>query len=312
MNNKIRIDDDLITKFLCGEASVDEAIAIDEWLSLSKENMTHFKNMEATYSKVFGIETVDPNKEDSWKSFNSKITPKVKNIRLWYGVAAAIFICVVAIYFIQNIEISNRIVASSDTIVKKLKDNSIVTLEKGGQIILADEFGKSDRKLNLSGKASFNVIHDDKMPFIVESNGVFIEDLGTVFTVDGKPQSDTLYVVVNEGIVRLYDDQGHELIIKAGQKAWYIRSQKKIIADIETKVIKFDFKDTALKDIVTLLHESYNIKIELMPASIGECRLTTQFFDEEVATIITIITETLGFKYQYQDQAYKIIGKPCQ
>ncbi|MBK8627990.1 MAG: hypothetical protein IPN86_21255 [Saprospiraceae bacterium] len=28
-------------------------------------------------------------------------------------------------------------------------------------------------------------------------------------------------------------------------------------------------------------------------------------FDEEVATIITVIAETLGFKYEYQDHHYK-------
>ena len=111
---------------------------------------------------------------------------------------------------------------------------------------------------------------------------------------------------------RLYDEHGSEIIIKAGEKAWYIRSQKTIITDLETKVLKFDFKDTRLAEVVDLLEKTYQIDVQLSPESIGECKITTQFFDEEVATIITVIAETLGFKYEYQDHHYKISGKPCQ
>ncbi|MBK8627989.1 MAG: FecR domain-containing protein [Saprospiraceae bacterium] len=122
-----------------------------------------------------------------------------------------------------------------------------------------DGFGTEHRKLKLSGKGKFTVTHNEDLPFIIESNGVFIEDLGTVFSVESMPDSDTVYVVVNEGIVRLYDEQGSEIIIKAGEKAWYIRSQKTIITDLETKVLKFDFKDTRLAEVIDLLEKTYRL-----------------------------------------------------
>ncbi|MGB4959774.1 MAG: FecR family protein, partial [Saprospiraceae bacterium] len=216
------------------------------------------------------------------------------------------------LFLMQRQDMPTEMFAKNEAIHKILNDKSEITLSKNSRITFGRGYGKNSRKLKLSGDAQFSVTHNDALPFIIESDGVYIEDLGTIFTVESQPQSDTVYVVVNEGIVRLYDELGNEIIIKAGEKAWYIRSQKKIITDIDTKTIKFDFKDTRLMDAVVLLGKTYDIDIQLIPESIGECRITTQFFDEEVATIITIITETLGFKYQYQDHHYKIEGKPCQ
>jgi ferric-dicitrate binding protein FerR (iron transport regulator) len=161
----------------------------------------------------------------------------------------------VAVIFLINQKENHvsEIYASDKPVHQKLKDNSAVTLGINSKIVLDKDYGVSNRKLSLTGKADFSVIHDEKMPFIIESQGVFIEDLGTIFSVESEPESDTVYVVVNEGIVRLYDDHGSEIIIKAGEKAWYIRSQKKIITDIDSKTVKFDFKDTRLADAVILL-----------------------------------------------------------
>jgi len=230
-----------------------------------------------------------------------------------YGLAAALSVGILALVFLMKDENMPLELKANDTaITRSLSDKSEVTLQPKSNITFDEGFGTSHRQLKLSGKGKFTVTHNENLPFIIESEGVFIEDLGTIFSVESMPESDTVYVVVNEGIVRLYDEHGSEIIIKAGEKAWYIRSQKTIITDIETKVLKFDFKDTRLAEVINLLEDTYQIDVQLSPETIGECKITTQFFDEEVATIITVIAETLGFKYEYQDHHYKIQGKPCQ
>ena len=312
--NNININDDIITKYLCGEASPEEAISIEEWLTTSPQNRAYFDNMEQTFLLVSKREKAIPDHQKAWDKIHKNISPPVKSFKWVYGVAAIFLVGMVAVIFLINQKENHvsEIYASDKPVHQKLKDNSAVTLRINSKIVLDKDYGVSNRKLSLTGKADFSVIHDEKMPFIIESQGVFIEDLGTIFSVESEPDSDTVYVVVNEGIVRLYDDHGSEIIIKAGEKAWYIRSQKKIITDIDSKTVKFDFKDTRLAEAVILLEETYDIDVRLVPESIGDCKFTTQFFDEEVATIITIITETLGFKYQYQNHQYIIEGKPCQ
>lgn len=304
--------DDLISKYLCGEATPDEAMQLDEWKQTSKENQLYFDNMQETFLLVSNAEWSAPDKKAAWQKFNNKSKPGFR-ISWLYGLAAALSMGILAVVFLMKTDkMPLEIIANNTVVTRSLSDQSEVTLQPQSNITYEEGFGTKHRQLKLSGKGKFTVTHNEDLPFIIESNGVFVEDLGTVFSVESLPESDTVYVVVNEGIVRLYDEHGSEIIIKAGEKAWYIRSQKTIITDLETKVLKFDFKDTRLVEAIDMLEDTYQIDIKLSPESIGECKITTQFFDEEVATIITVIAETLGFKYEYQDHHYKIEGKPCQ
>jgi transmembrane sensor len=304
--------DDLITKFLSGEANPDEAIQLEVWIKSSKENADYFSNMEQAHHLIYNTERSTPNKELAWQKLNHKKEKKSINLRWIYGIVAASFVLISGVIFLMNQSDNNQIIASDVAIHKVLNDKSEIDLQPNSQITFNKAFGITHRKMQFTGKANFKVKHNDTMPFVIESQGVFIEDLGTEFSVVSEPTKDTIYVVVNEGIVRLYDEDGHEIIIKAGEKAWYIKSKKQIISDKDTKVVKFDFKDTKLSEAIQLIGKTYDVAIELSPSSIGDCTITTQFFDEELATIITIITETLGFRYEYNDNTYKIIGKPCQ
>ena len=304
--------DDLISKYLCGEATPDEAMQLEVWKQNSTENQLYFDNMQQTFLMVSNVEWSTPDKKTAWQKFNTKSKPSPK-MGWMYGLAAVLVVGLLSVVFLMKEDkMPLELIANETAITQSLSDQSEVTLQANSKISYEDGFGTEHRQLKLSGKGKFTVTHNNNLPFIIESNGVFIEDLGTVFSVESMPDSDTVYVVVNEGIVRLYDEHGSEIIIKAGEKAWYIRSQKTIITDLETKVLKFDFKDTRLAEVVDLLEKTYEIDVQLSPESIGECKITTQFFDEEVATIITVIAETLGFKYEYQDHHYKISGKPCQ
>jgi len=304
--------DDLISKYLCGEATPDEAMQLEEWKQITKENQLYFDNMQQAFLMVSNVEWSAPDKKAAWQKFKSESKPNTR-IGWIYGLAAVLVVGLLSVVFLmKDDKMPLEFIANDTAVTRSLSDLSEVTLQANSKIFFEDGFGTEHRQLKLSGKGKFTVTHNEDLPFIIETNGVFIEDLGTVFSVESMPNSDTVYVVVNEGIVRLYDENGSEIIIKAGEKAWYIRSQKTIITDLETKVLKFDFKDTRLAEVVDLLEKTYQIDIQLSPESIGECTITTQFFDEEVATIITVIAETLGFKYEYQDHHYKIQGKPCQ
>jgi transmembrane sensor len=313
MKQEFEINDDLIVKYLCGEASPEEAIHVEQWRSHSKNNAAQFDQMQKSHQLVYSYKSPQPNKVEAWKNLQKAIPPQRNYRRIWMGLAA-VFIAgaLLVVTILTMSEDSNEIFADTEIKNERLRDNSEVTVMANSKITLAEGFGKTNRNLKLEGKADFVVEHEGAHPFTVEAGGVFIEDIGTAFTVENIPTSDTIFVVVKEGIVRLYDEDGNELIIKAGEKAWYIKSEKRIITDISTKVIKFDFKDTKLIDVVNLLRENYEIDIQLVPQKIGECTITTQFFDEEIATIITVISETMGFKYQYQNHLYKIEGKPCQ
>lgn len=305
--------DDIIAKYLCGEATPEEAMMLDEWRKSSTLNETHFITSQKSWHFIDNTTTSKPNAEEAWSSIQMKMNErKYKKNKLFLWSILIILIISVSYFLYHQNQQTKEIEAIDFAVNTTLPDQSTVSLDKKSSITLAADFGKNSRKIMLKGKGTFEVEHDDKKPFVIQTDNVFIEDLGTKFSVTNYPDSDTVYVVVEEGIVRLYDQEGNEIIIKAGEKAWYVKSKKLIITDAGARIIKFNFSDTKLEDVVKLIHETYGESISLSPASIGQCKITTQFFDEDFSTIITILAETLDFKYEYKDGKYIIEGKPCQ
>ncbi len=311
MNTKIS-PDDLIAKYLCGEATPEEAMELEAWKSASTENLAYFQAAEQTLILVDQSQPPQINSNEAWQKFFVKSFHQ-KNYRRYYTIAALFTMGLLAVLMLfKPTDKAALIIAGQKEVIQMLPDSSLIRLALNSNLAYANGFGKTNRQVTLTGKADFTVIHHTNLPFIIDAKGVYVEDLGTVFTVDNQPDSDTLVLIVQEGMVRLYDDHGSELIVKAGEKAWYIRSDKKIISQAETKVVSFDFKDRRLEEVISLLRETYDTHIELSPVEIGECKITTRFFDEDVATIITVITETMGFTYQYHNHHYIIEGKPCR
>ncbi|MFZ1560420.1 MAG: hypothetical protein WAT37_10875, partial [Saprospiraceae bacterium] len=55
--------DDLISKYLCGEATPDEAMQLEEWKQISKENQLYFDNMQQAFLMVSNVEWSAPDKK---------------------------------------------------------------------------------------------------------------------------------------------------------------------------------------------------------------------------------------------------------
>ena len=305
--------DVIIAKYLCGEASPEEAMMLDEWRKSSNLNERHFLTSQKSFNLIDKTTTLVINSDAAWTNIQEKINKKNFNYsKLILLAILTLLLTSTAYYFYNQYEQDKEIKAIDVVVNSTLPDHSIVSLDKNSSITLEEDFGTKSRKLVLKGKGTFSVEHDDEKPFIIQTDGVFIEDLGTKFSVTNYPESDTVYVIVEEGIVRLYDQDGNEIIIKAGEKAWYVKSKKLIITNSGARIVKFDFNDTKLQDVVNLIHDTYGESISLSPSSIGECKITTQFFDEDFSTIITILAETLDFTYEYKEGKYIIEGKPCQ
>lgn len=305
--------DDIIAKYLCGEATPEEAMMLEEWRKSSTLNENLFLASQKSLNLIDKTTTLEINSDTAWANIQEKINKRKFNYsKLILLAILTLLLTSIAYYFYNQYEQEKEIKAIDVVVNSTLPDHSTVSLDKNSSITLEEDFGTKSRKLVLKGKGTFSVEHDDEKPFIIQTDKVFIEDLGTKFSVTNYPDSDTVYVIVEEGIVRLYDQDGNEIIIKAGEKAWYVKSKKLIITNSGARIIKFDFNDTKLQDVVNLIHDTYGESISLSPSSIGECKITTQFFDEDFSTIITILAETLDFTYEYKEGKYIIEGKPCQ
>ena len=94
----------------------------------------------------------------------------------------------------------------------RLPDGTVIAMNGDTRVTL-------DRKaprlaLLDDGEAAFSVVHDEAHPFVVESGGTQIQDVGTVFNVVRR--ADATDVAVAQGSV-LYDPKGAGVMLTAGR-----------------------------------------------------------------------------------------------
>ncbi|MES2133176.1 MAG: FecR domain-containing protein [Bacteroidota bacterium] len=323
MNNRENIDE-LISKFLSGEALPEEAMQLEDWKNESSDNMAYYEQYETVFALTGSYsKAAETNTQKAWEKVQQDIShDKVKPLYTkmpYLKIAAALVLLVgfgVAFLFLFNSQNKQSIlyVAGNQPKQVKLPDGTEVTVLANSSLTADKDFGIKNRLLHLKGNAYFSVTHSEELPFVIDAGNVFIKDIGTKFSVRSSLDTDTVYVNVDEGIVLLFDSMGSVLEIKASEKALYIRSKKQIIKGDAAEVKQNEaihFSNARLGDVIATLNTTYNTTIVLENAALKDCSITTKFEQEKLETIIVIITETLGLSYEKTETGYLIKGHSC-
>ncbi|WP_336960384.1 FecR family protein [Chryseobacterium contaminans] len=164
--------------------------------------------------------------------------------------------------------------ASSDFTKRiNLPDGSHIVLEPHSTLVLSSDFGKADRKITFTGKATFDIVKDKTRPFRINAKDFTVQVLGTKFFLDQTNGKEK--VELFEGKVKV-DHQGKITYLLPNQ-SWSKNIEKPAhfyyTADARRD---FSFEDETFKNIVSELEQVYNIKIEY-PKEYGEKRIKGSF-----------------------------------
>ena len=314
--------DILISKFLAGEATPEEAMQLEDWKMESDANLEYYQEAE----KLFLLSANDShpaeiNVSAAWKKVSPQLAVKTqaKIIRPNFSFMriAASFLLLIGIggmitYFINSDPSGEKIYTAQAPDEKvRLSDGTKVIMASGSSVSMDQDYGKKNRLVHLKGSAYFTVKHDEQKPFIIDAGDLFIKDLGTKFNVAAT--YDTIHVRVDEGIVSMYERAGKETILHAGESAYYLKSKHEIVVKkpYVSASIKLDFVNRKLSEVVQNLNQAYGTHIELQNNALADCRITTNFKDENLEIVLTVITETLGLKFQKSANGYIIQGEKC-
>jgi ferric-dicitrate binding protein FerR (iron transport regulator) len=137
--------------------------------------------------------------------------------------AALILICLgaAAVYLIKTDSFSKNIVAVTGNDQTNLKvilpDGSNVFLNRNTKMSYRANFGKTGRKVDLTGEAFFEITSDVNNPFIVDAGKARVKVLGTSFNVITNNVESAVEVYVQSGKVMLSDNSGTQnLVLDAG------------------------------------------------------------------------------------------------
>lgn len=327
--------EELITVYLMGEATPEQAMELEDWKAEHPENERMFHSLEKVYALTHGTAVFQtPDKHATLQKIKDVRTSKTGrvlrfNFRLIASAAAvAVIAFLLGILWNQKVDTGKgqaKTIPDSETVETKeliirasdrvtsftLEDSSKVSLTTGSQLTLSAHFNKSERRSALKGSGTFEVIHNDRKPFVIEVEDLEVVDIGTVFTIDRK--EDTVKVIVREGAVELRLNN-RVLEVSEGDSAFYVISDK-IFSRYKTSKHRqenvFVFEGTRLKEVASVLSNFFNRKIVVIDESIADCPLSVTFKNEDLATILDVIKELLDVKIVQNKDLIGIYGEGC-
>jgi transmembrane sensor len=235
----------------------------------------------------------------------------------------------------QNIYSYQRIVADYIEQVNEtgsplqihLNDGSTVSLENKSRLKYKRAYDKdSTRDVYLLGGAFFEVAKNPYKPFIVHTNEIVTEVLGTSFRVQAHEKN--VVVSVKTGKVSVYalqkepspNDKKNGVILLPNQQVSYEREQQsfdKKLVDIPELIIpsmtndKFTFENTPIKEVFKTLESAYGIEILYNEERMINCFLTAPLGSEPLFEKLKIICQTIGARYEIIDTKVVISSSGC-
>jgi len=322
--------DQLIARYLAGEASPEEAVLLDDWVEQSADNKRYFDQLRLLFNQGRGVSATPVfNVDAAWSTVAAgmrekpiaKVVPLYR--RGWAQLAASLLLLVglpLWLFFGYFKSVSVTSYAAANQIeTLQLKDSSKVVLNRHSSLSYTAAFGKSKRKVTLKGEAFFTVQHRSNKPFVVEANGTLVEDIGTAFNVIAYDSTSTVEVYVESGSVRFYTPQGDGITLVAGETGIYNKRTKTFsrsgtanpnVTAYKTK--RFVFVDTPLRVVVRELSSVYGVDIALKTSAIENCKITVTFDNEKLESAMEVIAETLNLNVTKLDNSYTLEGTGCE
>ena len=100
-----------------------------------------------------------------------------------------------------------------------LPDGSKIILNAASELTLAPDFGKTDRRVTLTGEAFFEVTHNKNLPFLVNTYHFQIKVLGTKFNVKAYPREQNEATLIQGSIeLQLNNSTKKAVQLKPDQK----------------------------------------------------------------------------------------------
>lgn len=325
----MKLNQEIIKKYLNNECSEGEQVLVEAW----------YKSFENNPDGISDL--LDNEREELIQRVRQNINQKIKPIQIyspqrwvWYASGmAAMFLIIIGLSFYFAPKTNNNLSRikfdiplsdwakyenSSAKILKiSLPDGSTVWLQPKTQL----SYNQSDRvyrQVNLRGEAFFEVKRDEVRPFLIYSGKMTTKVLGTSFNVKAYPETERFEVSVVTGKVSVMNESEKEVFVTPKQQV--ILENKSDVLTIKelpkNKTFYWDlasltFDDTSMQEVVSNIENNFNVKINISP-TLKTCRLSGNFNQEHLATILEIICKSVDAEYVMDGQDIYLKGEGCE
>jgi transmembrane sensor len=325
----MRLNQEIIAKYLNSQCSEGEQVLVEAWYKSFENNPDGISEMN------------NDDREELIQRVRQNIDRKIKPIQIhtpprwvWYASGmAAMLLIFMGLSFYFNTKTDNNLSRiksdiplsdwakyenSSAKILKiSLPDGSTVWLQPKTQL----SYNQSDRvyrQVNLKGEAFFDVKRDEARPFLIYAGKMTTKVLGTSFNVVAYPETEKFEVSVVTGKVSVTNEAEKEVFVTPKQQV-VLENKSDILTINELpkdktfywELASLTFDDTSMQSVVDNIEYNFSVKIHINP-KLKNCRLSGNFDQEHLSTILEIICKSIDAEYVMDGQEIYLKGEGCE
>lgn len=325
--------DEILFKYVTGQANSDETKAVQQWMlesEVRKKELARLKNIWIISGLENEIDQQDKQKEIEriWNLIRQmnpgkkEKTHRINLFRFAAGIALLIGISGTVGYFISNNRSNSKPVYTEIFVPKGerstviLPDGSTVQLNSDSHLKYTAAMSSGKRQINLEGEGYFQVRHDESRPFVVETPSVKIEVLGTSFNVSSYPNDSLTTTYLQSGKVKITDQKGDGIQLSPAeayvfnritQESQKIKIQDKRFTDWTQGILTVNGE--TIGELAKKLERRFNITINFGDQDVKNHVYSGSIKDEDLNTLLEALTFASSIDYQRKGNTITLFSK---
>lgn len=320
----------LILDELRGELSISEQQELKAWLSSSAENKKYYDELKQLW---LTLEVRDNAQmydcEKAFQKFQHHIgkDKKARNrvsVLSFLKYAAVMMLILVSGYLtyltqfstsdLDDFALNSISVPKGSTSKVEFKDGSKIWINSGSEIALSEEKNKKERRIKLEGEAFLEVARNEKAPFVVETDHVNVQVLGTTFNVNAYADNKEVKVTLETGSVELILDSGEKHLLTPNEQVVYdVESKKSEVRTVDLKEVvawkvnSLIFTGEMFSDIIVVLQNKFQVEIDVKKKGLLNSRFRGDFMNgETLEQILSVMSSGNRFRYSIKEDKVHI------
>jgi ferric-dicitrate binding protein FerR (iron transport regulator) len=288
---------------------------ISEWLEQQIQSSSSTIDNEVQMRMLKNIKSGIFSDTKNGDNFSAKSGIRIQ-LNRWMRVAAIFILPMLTAagtyYYMSGKPASNPMIVSVEKGQKAnitLPDGSRVWLNSQSKLTYKGDFNVSKRELELEGEAYFDVAHNPQKPFIVHSNGMMVEALGTAFSVKAYSEDNYISSTLLRGKVRVTTAVGESILLPNERvlydKANHKMEQSKVVnaADFTGWIHnELRFENESLGEIAKNIQRIYSVEIVFASEKLKSHRYTGTVDNKSLESVLNIISLTSPILFQIDKQ----------
>jgi transmembrane sensor len=328
------IDWELLDRYLAYDATPEERARVEAWLA---EDLEHWAQLaalrDARERAALSDEAVEQAKVQVWARIAGALDRAREQVphrpsaprefalaaprrwNAWAQLAAALVLVIGGALALRALRshvhapapIAMRIATTGrgERTLLHLPDGTPVMLGVASTLRYPVTFGARSREVLLEGEAYFEVVHDERRPFVVRAGELIAKDLGTEFTVRAYPEESRAQVVVREGRVSIRaagSAIAAERMVAPGELGRLGTGNEPVVEPADTALYfawtegRLVFDRTPLREALPELGRWFDLDFRLADTALGGVPLTATLTTQPTPEVLANLAASLGLR----------------